>query len=87
MVWQNLLLGVVLVLAIIASFMSGPANARRTISNFLVSAFQPSIVDLGEEPDFVFGEAVGIIWPLPTPAASDEVIRPVQAGLPDTSLD
>lgn len=82
MAWRNILLGVVLLLAIIASFMSGPAYARRAISHFLVSAFQPSIVDLGEEPDFVFGEAVGIIWPLPRPAASDEVTRPVHAGPP-----
>jgi hypothetical protein len=56
-----------LLLAGLAALMSGGAEARHEVSNYLVEALNPVLPDLGMDPSCFLEGVSDPIWPLPEP--------------------
>jgi hypothetical protein len=63
--WDNLPIVIALPLALAAALMSGNAQARQDVSEFIAEALAPQPVDLGGDPGYLLGTAQEPVWPLP----------------------
>jgi hypothetical protein len=68
--WDNLPITIALPLALAAALMSGNAEARREVSEFIAEALVPQPVDLGGDPGYFLGIAQEPVWPQPAPPQS-----------------
>jgi hypothetical protein len=68
--WDTLPIVIALPLALAAALLSGNAQARQEVREFVAEALAPQPVDLGGDPGYLLGTVQEPVWPQPAPPQS-----------------